>query len=518
MKARLMYSDRDFDPQAPLPSSAAALVQDLELDTIFDAMASGDAFLRDVARRAALASLGDVEVIRYRQNILTDALQHPDVIRELYGIAIEALEREKRIWGSLHTRYPEMTLHRAIELLELFTGLFGQLRRFAENHRATFHSQGLKSLCEMLARELDEQYVASVEDHLRRLAFRSGILLSAELGPANKGTHYVLRTPPRAPHGWRERLQIWVERASSTDRSSYVYEVAERDEAGFAALGELRGRGIVVIAEALGQSADHVLSFFKALRLELAFYVGALNLRDRLAERGRRFCRPEAQPVDTTLLSAREIYDVALSLRTSQTVVGNDIHADGMRLVMMTGPNRGGKSTLLRALGQAQLMLQSGLFVAADEFRSTVCDRLFTHFKREEDPTMKHGKLDEELARMSAIVDELSPRSMVLLNESFASTNEREGSEIARQLLDALLVAGVKVLYVTHLFELARALYEARLAAALFLRAEREADGRRTFRLIEGEPLPTSHAQDLYRRIFSEDSSGSERHARATGG
>ena len=101
-------------------------------------------------------------------------------------------------------------------------------------------------------------------------------------------------------------------------------------------------------------------------------------------------------------------------------------------------------------------MMQCGMFVPAASFRANVCDGLFTHFKREEDTSMRSGKLDEELSRMSAIIDNITPHSIVLLNESFASTNEREGAEIARQIVRALLERGVKVCYVTHLFDLAQ--------------------------------------------------------------
>jgi DNA mismatch repair ATPase MutS len=147
-------------------------------------------------------------------------------------------------------------------------------------------------------------------------------------------------------------------------------------------------------------------------------------------------------------------------------------------------------------------MMQCGMFVPAEIFRANVCGGIFTHYKREEDSSMKSGKLDEELGRMSAIVDDMTPNGIVLLNESFASTNEKEGSEIARQIVRALLEAGIKVVYVTHLFDLAQGFYLAKMDAALFLRAERLSDGRRTFRLVEGEPLPTSYGEDLYRRIF----------------
>jgi DNA mismatch repair ATPase MutS len=91
---------------------------------------------------------------------------------------------------------------------------------------------------------------------------------------------------------------------------------------------------------------------------------------------------------------------------------------------------------------------------------------------------------------------------MVLLNESFAATNEREGAEIARQIVSALLEKRVKIFVVTHLYEFARGFYRKRMANAIFLRAERQDDGTRTFKLIEREPLQTSYGADLYAQIF----------------
>jgi len=149
------------------------------------------------------------------------------------------------------------------------------------------------------------------------------------------------------------------------------------------------------------------------------------------------------------------------------------------------------------------------MFVAAETFAAELCMSLFTHYKREEDPTMKKGKLDEELARMSDIAESIAPDSLVLLNESFASTNEREGSEIARQIVSALLEKRVKVFFVTHLYDFAHRFFESNRQDAIFLRAERLADGTRTFRLIEGEPLETSYGEDLYREIFSAETAES---------
>jgi DNA mismatch repair ATPase MutS len=147
-------------------------------------------------------------------------------------------------------------------------------------------------------------------------------------------------------------------------------------------------------------------------------------------------------------------------------------------------------------------MMLAGMFVTAKSFRANVRDGVFTHFKREEDATMTHGKFDEELARMSAIADHITPTSLLLCNESFAATNEREGSQIARGIVDAMIDSGVKVIYVTHLYDLARSMSARRDPGYLFLRAERHPDGARTFRLKPGEPEPTSYGQDSFRRVF----------------
>jgi len=498
-----MCRDRDFDLEGDLPPNEAALTQDLELDTLFDAMAAGDEFLLKVAKMTVLASLHEPQAILYRQHILADCLERSAIVRAMYALAVEAIEGEKGVWGGFFgRRYPEGLLHRSVEVLKLFVDLLRRLRHIADEHGAKFRSEGFTTLFGMIAKELDDEYLSLVEDHLRRLAFRDGVLMSAELGQGNKGTHYVLRKLWTTKQSWMEWLLTWVRRRLFGERSGYVYEIHDRDESGFRALSELRDRGISHVAGALAQSTDHILSFFSMLRLELGFYVGCLNLRDQLARKGEPICFPEPLAAGKAVLSGRGLYDVCLSLSVEKRVVGNDVNAEDKLLVMITGANRGGKSTFLRSIGLAQLMMQCGMFVPAESFRGNVCDGIFTHFKREEDTSMKSGKLDEELSRMSSIVDHLTPNSIVLLNESFASTNEREGSEIARQIVRALLETGVKVFYVTHLFDLAQGLYLAKMDAALFVRAERLADGRRTFRLVEGEPLPTSFGEDLYRRIF----------------
>ena len=379
--------------------------------------------------------------------------------------------------------------------MEAFLGIIEKLREIADLHADTFVSEGWTEFFTIVKRELSDDYLAGVRYHLDQLKFRKGALLSAQLGKGNKGSHYVLRQPP-SPEG------NWLTRLFAEQPLSYSFSIHPRDEGGMRALGELQNRGISSAANALAQSADHVSSFFSMLRTELAFYVGCVNLHEDLFQKGGKTCFPSPAAAEERRLSFRGLYDASLALSLDHRVVGNDADADKQDLVIVTGANQGGKSTFLRSIGLAQLMMQSGMFVPAESFDSSVRDGLFTHYKREEDTSMKSGKLDEELSRMSEIVNNLTPHAMMLFNESFAATNEREGSEIARQILSALLEKRVKMVCVTHLYELARGFYERNMGNVLFLRAERQADGVRTFKLNEGKPLQTSFGEDLYESIF----------------
>jgi MutS domain V len=498
MRAFLMYPDRNVNLRQ-LPRNEADLAKDLELDVLLQAMANGDQFLYAVARCGVHSCLASPAEIVYRQRVLADCISRPGVVRDLYQVGVEAVAGEKKLFGWLFVHNsPDSILRRAREAMELFVGALRRLRDIADAHAAGFRSEGFMRFFSMLAAELDDDYFAEMQAHLSELAFRRGTLISAKLGQGGKGVGHVLRRQPE--QGWRDRV-------TGKNRSGYSFVVPPQDENGLRALADLESQGLNDTANALAQSVDHIRSFFQMLCAELGFYIGCLNLRERLTTVGAPLCLPvPASPVqvgtEQVLLHARGLYDPCLALTLGTTAVGNDLDADNRQLIIITGANQGGKSTFLRGLGLAQLMMQAGMFVAAEEFTASTCTRLYTHYKREEDATMEKGKLDEELARMSGIADQIAAGSLLLCNESFASTNEREGSEIARQVIRALTEAGIRIAFVTHLYDLAERCYAEDAGTALFLRAERQPDGRRTFRLLAGEPLPTSYGQDLYQQVF----------------
>ena len=490
MRCRLLLADADVDVDA-LPELDPVLVADLGLDRVLAAMARGDHVIERVVPRLLATPLATTDAVRYRQASVRDAAASPAVVRELYTVATDAIEAERRIWGSA-MRNAELVLDRAANVLGRFVEAFRELRRIEAEHGEAFTSPGFMAFFRMVATDLDDPWLAEVEDHLTRLRTRT-LHVSARLGDGARGTDYVLHRSPSTIRGWRDRVGL-------EERRSTV-KVELSDQNAMNTMSELRATAIAPTAGVTREAADHVLAFFRQLQVELAFLIGCANLHESLTAAGGAVAYPDAEDGATATFRATGLYDLGLRLTIDGPVVPNDLDTGGQRLVVITGANGGGKSTVLRAVGLAQLLLGAGMFVAAESLTASVAHAIRTHFTREEDASLVGGRLDEELTRLAALVEATTPGTLVLLNESLSTTNEREGAAIARGVVDALVDAGVEVWFVTHNHHLASGLADAEPARAHFLRAER-GDGERPFRLVAAPPLPTSHGMDLYRRII----------------
>ncbi len=511
MKARLLFGDRDLEPvRIPRNRRAAfellawhsdpvteELVDDLDLATLWTAMAGGDEVLLLAVRQVTLAGALTVDQVTYRQHMLTDALAHPEVIRRLYAVACAVLDGERTLSRGFFNDHGEGLLSRSIQVVEMALDQLRDLRRLSEDHAGGFHAEGFSRFFAELCDQLGDDYFAEVEQRLSTLHFRDGFVLSARLGQGNRGVGYVLREPKP-----ENRTGLFTK--SILKRPTHGFTIPDRDESSFNALARLRDRGLDIVAADLAQAADHVLSYFAALRTEIGVYLAALNLHDRLQALGATTALPTVLDSSDAKLKAKGLYDPCLALRTGGHVAGNDLDADAATLVVITGANQGGKSTFLRSLGIAYLLQRAGLFVPAEQFDAGLAEAVFTHFRREEDASMASGKFHEELARMSRIADQVHPGSVLLCNESFGATNEREGADIAVEIIDALRGCGIRVAVVTHIYDLAHRYQQKDETETLFLRAERAEDGTRSFQLRPAPPLPTSFGEDVYRAVFDD--------------
>jgi len=244
----------------------------------------------------------------------------------------------------------------------------------------------------------------------------------------------VLRKPRATRRSWRERIGLWTTPATST-RSP----IGTRRHAG---ARRAEGRGISLAAFALAQSVEHILSFFGLLRSEMGFLRRCLNLCETLTARAYPVCVPEPFPTAAPSLAGRGLYDVCLACAARTGVVPNDLDADAQDARDESPVRTGAGSRPPCGIGLAQLMMQCGMFVTPS--RSGLTSGTALHaLQREEDASLRSGKLDEsqshELHRGRDC-----PTSLVLFNESFASTNEPGGVRIARQIIRAMLEAGIK--------------------------------------------------------------------------
>ena len=508
MNVRLVFPDRDVDVNASLPWGHEALTMDLQLPPVFEVMAGGEALLDRVARQALLTPLLDPAVIRYRQAAWADCLAHPEPVHAWHVLSRDGAAAARRERAGIFTRRADSILYASRRAMGLLTSALREVRAVADAHRADFRSTAFQGLADTLQRELDDAYLAEVDDALRTLAFPRGVVQSARLGPGLRSTDQVVRLAPPPPRGWSARR-----RRRREDAASFL--VHPRDDAGHRFLSEWKNRGLEGTARALAQSVDHVLAFLQALEVETAFYLAGLTLHRALSPYGP-LTLPDPAPLGSPRpLSAARLWDPSLALQQQAAPVPNDVAANDARLLVITGANRGGKSTLLRALGTAQLLMQAGLFVPAAAFEAPIVTGAFTHFKREEDRELAHGKLDEELSRVADIVGHLAPQGLVLANEPFQSTNESEGSAIGTGVIGALVDSAVHVYLVTHLYELASSL-QSTYPTATFLRAGPSDGPAGPFVLQPGFPEPTAHAEPLYRRIFGEAPSEGRQEPEAT--
>ena len=191
---------------------------------------------------------------------------------------------------------------------------------------------------------------------------------------------------------------------------------------------------------------------------ELQFYLAYLDYIRPLRDAGLSFCYPDVS-ASSKDVRADGTFDLALARKLvtqGTTVVTNDFRLEGReRIAVVTGPNQGGKTTFARTFGQLHHLAGVGCPVPGSAARLFLFDRLFTHFEREEDLSARTGKLEDDLIRIGGILRAATPASIVILNETFASTTTRDAQFLGTKLLTKVMRLDALCVYVTFVDDLA---------------------------------------------------------------
>lgn len=188
---------------------------------------------------------------------------------------------------------------------------------------------------------------------------------------------------------------------------------------------------------------------------EIRFYLYYLAFVRRMTIAGLSFSYPEVSTEPGTL-SAADTVDLALAIKSDKPLISNDFQlSQTERILVITGPNQGGKTTFARTIGQCVYLAALGCPVPATHARFTLPDMIFTHFERQENLSTLHGKLEDELVRIHDILSRATATSLIIMNESFASTTLNDALLIATKVIRRIVELRCTALYVSFLDQLA---------------------------------------------------------------
>lgn len=258
---------------------------------------------------------------------------------------------------------------------------------------------------------------------------------------------------------------------------------------------EITEKAVYDVCRVLAGVYSYFKALFRSLYEQLTFYRATLRYTEYLQRSGFEYCIPEVAE-ESNKIEASRLYLLPLALKNG-TADANDFSAQENRVFVITGYNRGGKTTFLRSLGFAQISAQAGIAVPARSYRCSVFRYISVHFPRGEGKQLSAGLFEDEIKRLKSDMDRIKNHALILMNESFSTTVESEAEQLASDVIAALAHIGSSVFFVTHFYdfavridELNRRLGGGTVAVNLVTRKYEKPNSRTDYQIVRGDPIP----------------------------
>lgn len=460
--------------------------EDLGLGQVVDLMAGSDKQTREIAHDQLTHPLADVRAIRRRQALMKAMCADGGrTCAALKTITARTRADMAAVWGSLDDGYGTTTDRLGTAIARLHIGLHG-LKELSERLHSHDCPEVLRDLVSAITHSVPDGDFDAADRLLDRLSHQKNLIVLTSFDPLLRQRGSRALVTPDGPMALADRIR-WM--------AAPRLRLGESDVAAAQDLISRRETALAPAAGTLIRACLTMTRLFDRLDDNLAFLAGCVRLDKALRSHGSPVCFPSITGAEGRAFSCADLREIRLAVRG--TAVGADLGAPDLRLCLITGANQGGKTTFLTAVGQARIMAQCGLPVAARSLSAPVRRSILTHFRHEEDPSLHSGKLEEEeLHRASRLVGQMRSPALLLFDESFASTNERDGSLLNEEIDDGLLRAGCEIWSVTHLTDYARHFYGIPCVVSLV------APKGRTFRFVQAEPASSADGLGLARRIL----------------
>lgn len=524
-------------------------VNDLSIDYICDALTQ-DNFEKNCIRKIMTEITDSKEVIEYRCDVFDDFYNFPKLREALSNLLkkLADLRELERFQKDTDASSLWMLINRLREIDE-YVDCITEMKNTLE--ALDIKSRGMKDLRKIVTDiyndsgfpELKKDINETFEKARRLKSITIGVNLDNLLRPKDAGVvslndtefsraglmkHFLKFTDGKKDdlhHGVEdvENLKSYhpanpintrIIMGSVTQASNHNVHIETNDITGADPLSDalkktvtdILRRTVVDIKSTLKKYVNISGYALTGLMPEIIFYIRWAELMEKIVASGMTVCKSEFITSEERNCSFKELYNLKLAIKKASgeniDIVTNDMEFnDDMRIFILTGPNRGGKTTFTQAVGLAFLLAQCGIYIPASKCIISPCDNIYTHFPADENDTVDLGRLGEESKRLSEIFNVATNKSLLLLNESLATTNVAEGLFIAKDVVKAMRYLGTRAVFNTHMHDLARNLdklnSEVKGDSKVISMVTGVSEGQRSFKVSIAPPQGVSYAKDI---------------------